>query len=219
VSRSRRAITPIGRLAVAAAMVGLSPAVAACDAGNNAPTTQYHVQSAGVDSAVQGIDIRDAFVLGAPNAAPLAAGQSAGVFLALYNNGSSADRLLSVTAPGTAKSVVLPTGGISLGADQAVYLTGPKPKIVLTGILHNVTSQSVRITLDFLNAGTLTLTLPVLPRTDDYATFLPPPSPSPSPTGTATSKNKHGASTATPTAPATPSTTAPGTSATPTPTP
>jgi copper(I)-binding protein len=179
VSRSHRAVRPIGRLAVAAAIAGLACGVTACDAGNNAPTLEYHPQSTGLDTAVHGLSIIDAFVLGAPNGS-LNAGQSAGLFLALSNK-SSYDRLMGVSAPGVAKSVLLPAGGVSLQQYQTVYLTGPKPSIVLTGLLHPLASGSiVHVTLSFVNAGSVTLSLPVIPRTDDYATFAPAPAPSPS---------------------------------------
>jgi copper(I)-binding protein len=208
VSRSRRAFAPIGRLAIAAAVVGLIPGVAACDAGTNAPTSQYHPQSDGVDTVINGVEIRDAFVLGAPLGSSLAAGQSAGIFLALFNDGST-DRLLSITAPGTAKSALLPPGGIALPIQQAVYLTGPAPKIVLTGLTHSLPAGgSIRVTLSFLNAGSITVSLPVIPRADDYATFSPAPKPTPSvsPTknakpGTATSPSATPSATAASTAP------------------
>jgi copper(I)-binding protein len=179
VSRSRRGFAPFGRLAVAAAVVGLVPAAGACDAGNNAPTTQFHPQSVGVDAMVHGIDIKDAFVLGAQLGASLPAGKTAGLFLALINVGGSLDRLVSVTAPGTATSVVLPPGGIVLHSQQAAYLVGPEPRLVLDGLIHPLAGgQTVRITLDFMKAGTVTLTVPVLPRSNDYATFSPAPNPS-----------------------------------------
>jgi copper(I)-binding protein len=206
VSRSRRRFAPPGRLAAAAVAVAcLAPAVAACDAGNNAPTLQFHPQSAGIDTVVSGIRIEDAFVLGSTGYSPLRPGESAGFYLALINEGSP-DRLVSVTASGTATSVTLPAGGIALATDHAVYLTGPKPVIVLTKLTRALDNGStVTLRLNFLNAGSFPLTVPVLPRSSDYATFAaaPPPTPSASPTATAT-----GAATATPST--TPSTGATG---------
>jgi copper(I)-binding protein len=181
VSPSRWAATPIGRLVIAAAIVGLAGGVTACDAGTNAPTLEFHPQSDGVDTAVHGIKILDAFVLGAPSGS-LAAGQSAGLFLALYNDGNSADSLIGVSAAGVARSVTLPAGGIGLPSQQAVYLTGPKPTLVLTGLLHALPSGgAVQITLSFLNAGSISLDLPVLERAGAYQTFSPAPAPAVSP--------------------------------------
>ncbi len=180
-SRSRRASTPLGRLAVAAAVAALVAGVTGCEAGNNAPTLEFHPQSEGIDTVVHEIKITDAFVLGAQIGATLSPGQSAGFFLGLFNNGSP-DRLMSVTAPGTAKSVTLPAGGIELRSFQPVYLTRPVPRIILTGLTRSLSGgQTVRLTLNFLNTGSVSLTVPVLPRAYDYATFSPPPAPSPTP--------------------------------------
>jgi copper(I)-binding protein len=216
VSRSRRGFTPASRLAAAVAVACLVPGVAACDAGDNAPTLQFHPQSAGIDAVVHGIRIDDAFVLGSASEASLPPGKSAGFYLALVNEGSP-DRLVSVTAPGTAASVTLPAGGVALGTNQAAYLTGPKPKIVLTKLTRVLaTGSTVRITLNFLNAGSYSLTVPVLSRSSDYATFSPVPvasptvktskSATPGATNTAT-----GPAVSTTDIPATPSTTPTGT--------
>lgn len=197
-SRSRRAVTPIGRLAIAAVIAGLATGVSACEAGNNAPTLEYHPQSAGLDAVTHGIKIINAFVLGAATGA-LPAGHSAGVFMAMYNQGNSPERLTGASAPGVAKSVTVPAGGVALPPHQAVYLTGPQPQIVLTGLLHPLPAGgSIHVTFTFSEAGNVTLTLPVLPRTNEYGTFSPAPVPSPSPTA---SRGKHG--TGTPTASAT----------------
>jgi hypothetical protein len=190
VSRSRRAVTPIGRLAIAAAIAGLAIGVSACEAGNNAPTLEYHPQSAGLDVMVHGIRITNAFVLGWANE-PVPAGQSAGVFLALYNQGRSAERLTGASAPGVAKSVTVPAGGVALPPSQSVRLTGPKPEILLTGLLHPLASGgAIKVTLTFSGAGNVSVTLPVLPRSDYYSTFSPAPPPA-TPTPTA-SPAKHG---------------------------
>lgn len=208
-SRSRRGFTPASRLAAAVAAACLVPGVAACDAGDNAPTLEFHPQSAGIDTVVHGIRIDDAFVLGSASAPSLPPGKSAGFYLALVNEGSP-DRLVSVTAPGTAASVTLPAGGIALGTNQPAYLTGPEPKIVLTKLTRVLANGStVRITLNFLDAGSYSLTVPVLSRLSDYATFSPAPvasvktskSASPGPTSTATLP-----ATSTTNIPATPST-------------
>jgi copper(I)-binding protein len=200
VSRSRRGFVPSGRLAAAVAVACLVPAVAACDAGNNAPTLEFHPQSAGIDAMVQGIKIDNAFVLGSSGSG-LRPGQSAGFFLFLLNEGKRADQLVSVTAPGTATSVTLPKGGVPLGPFQAAYLTGPKPEIVLTKLTRVLANGStVTLTLNFLNAGSYTMTVPVMPRNSEYSTFAPAPvATSPSPTPTTTGKHGHtGTATATP---------------------
>jgi len=212
VSRSRRPFRPIGRLAVAVAAACLTAGLTACEAGNNAATlSQYHPSNDGANVVAHGIKINDGFVLGAPIGLTLAAGQNAGVFLSLYNMGRP-DRLVNAAAPGAAASVQLPLGGIALPSTQAVYLTGPVPKIVLTGLTHPLPSGgTIPLVLHFVNAGNVKLTLPVFPRADYYATFSPAPTPSPTPSGT-----KHGKGTGGPGAAPTAS---PGASVTPSPSP
>ena len=120
-------------------------------------------------------------------------------------------RSVSISAPGTATSVTLPAGGIGLGTNVPVYLTGPKPVIVLTKLTHALDNGStVKITLNFLNAGSVSMTVPVLPRSSDYATFSPAPvptTPSAKPSTPTTRVNSGATSTATPTS----STTTPST--------
>jgi len=212
VSRSRRPFRPIGRLAVVVAAACLTAGLTACEAGNNAATlTQYHPANDGANIVAHGIKINDGFVLGPQVGSTLAVGQNAGVFLALYNAGR-ADRLVSAAAPGTAASVQLPPGGIALPATQGVHLTGPAPKIVLTNLTHPLQGgETILLVLHFINAGDVRLTLPVIPRSDYYATYSPAPSPTPTPSAT-----KHGKGTA---GPGATSTASPGGSATPSPSP
>ena len=204
---SHRIGGPRGLLVLAIA--ALIPALAGCEAGTNAPTQQWHQPTDGAGTEFNNIAIRNVFVLGAPIGQAIRAGQSAGVFLAMINNGSS-DRLVSITAPGTAKSVKLPGGTVSLGSQKAVFLTGPAPKVVLEDLSRPLSGgTTVKLVLTFQNAASVTLVVPVMPRAQYYSTFSPPPTPTPSPS--LTTRRHHGA-TPTPTATPTPS-------ASPTPTP
>jgi copper(I)-binding protein len=140
------------------------------------------------------------FVLGAAIGSTIKVGGSAGVFLALINDGS-ADRLVKISAPGTAKSVTLPGGSVSLASQKAVLLTGPAPKVVLEGLIRPLTGGStVRLVLTFQNASSVSMTVPVMPRAQYYSTFSPP-SPSPS----ATPKGKKSSASPSPSASASPS--------------
>ena len=174
---SRSALTLRRLLALTA--IATLPAVAGCEA-----SLTWHQPTPAASAAVNGIDINDMFVLGTAAGSALPAGGSAGVFLALTNTGP-ADRLLGITAPGSAASVQLPSGGIRLGASQSAFLTGPSPKIVLRHLMKRLSGgQSIRMVLDFANAGVVTVNVPVLPRTGNYASYSPaPPSPRPSATG------------------------------------
>lgn len=173
--RSRRGVWSLrGFVAVAAA--GLIPAIAGCEAGNNAPTQQWHQPTPGVSAIVDNtIRINNMFVLGPVPGFTLPRGASAGVFLALSNDGAP-DRLIRINAPSAATSVLVPSGGISVGSNQSLFLTGPAPRVLLqhlTRTLHG--GQFVRVNMDFANAGHVSLLVPVMPRAAFYATFSPAP--------------------------------------------
>ena len=169
------------RRLVILAIAALIPALAGCEAGYNAPTQQWHQPTDGTAAVHNNISIANAFVLGAPLGEKIPVGHSAGVFLALTNMGSS-DRLLSVSAPGTARSVTLPGGAVPLPSQRSVRLTGPAPEVVMQDLTRPLTGGStVRLVMVFQKAGALTLVLPVMPQAQYYSTFSPPAAPVPSP--------------------------------------
>lgn len=196
------------RRACAVAAAAVLPVLAGCEAGNNAPVLQWHPPTAGASKTVVPLGangylaIRNVFVLGAPPTTSLPAGSSTGLFLALVNSGPH-DRLLRVSAPGTATSVTVPPGGVNLPRDVSALLTGPAPEIVLNGLTRSLSGgTNVQILLTFKNAGVQRMSVPVIPKADFYATYSPAPSPTPTPARTG--KHRAGASpTATPTASAT----------------
>ncbi len=173
------------RALVVVMAAGLALAIAGCEAGDAAPTQHWHPPTAGASTIVNNvIRINNVFVLGAPPAASLPAGSSAGLFLALANSGA-ADRLLAVTAPGTALAVQMPAGGVGIATNQSVLLTGPAPQVVLRGLLHQIRGgQNVRVVLHFLRAGAVSMVVPVMPRAQFYSTFSPAPAPPPTPSAT-----------------------------------
>jgi copper(I)-binding protein len=183
---SNRAAAPLRALAVAAA-AALVPAIAGCEAGFNAPTQQWHQPSAGASAVVNGeIQINNVFVLGTAPAFSLPQGGSAGLFLALNNEGGP-DRLIAITAPGAATAVQMPGGGVRLASQQSVLLTGPAPQVILRGLTRRLDGgQHILIVLRFLRAGTVTMQVPVMPRAQWFATYSPaPPVVRPSPSGSA----------------------------------
>lgn len=184
---------PRGLLLVAAA--ALIPAIAGCEAGNDAPTLQFHYPTDAAGTVVGALSIRNVFVLGAPLGSNLAKGESASVFLALINTGTP-DKLVSISAPGTATSVMLPAGGVPVVLGHPVYYAGPAPEVVLRDLTRTVRSGStIRLVLTFQKAGPITLTVPVMPRAAQYATFAPPKA-----TPSATVAGPHSATTPSPSA-------------------
>ena len=181
----------------------LVPVLAGCEAGNNAPTLEFHPAAAGVSTTVNGITIDNAFVLGPALGATLPAGGQAGAFLALTapNN----DRLVSVSAPGSAASVKVTGGPVDLPPYQLVDLGGPSPEIVLTGLTSPLSGgEMVNLVLNFATAGPVALTVPVEPQAYDFATYSPPAIPAPTATATPTA---HASPTTSPSASASPSAT------------
>lgn len=183
-------------IAVTAALI---PLIAGCEAGNNAPTLQWHQPTDGTGLTVGSITISNAFVLGAPIGTSLLKGQNAGLFLGLTNIGPAADQLVSVSAPGTARSVSVPGNTVRLASQHAVLLTGPAPRLILEHLLHPLTGGTVvSIVLRFANAGAVHLQVPVMPRAQYFTTLQPAPSSTPTPSRTP------GAPTPTPTASSSP---------------
>lgn len=156
------------------------PAIAGCEAGQDAPTLEFHPSSSGAQAEFNNISISDAFVLGAPGDSAVPAGGSASLFLGLYNNGSSEDKLQSVTADGSAASVTIKGGGVSIPASSAANLTGPEPEIVLKDLAQPISGgQDIPVTFTFANAGSKTLDVPVESQADYYSTYSPPPGTTP----------------------------------------
>ena len=172
------------------ALAVLVPALAGCEAGFNAPTLTYHPAAFGGYATHDGITIDNAFVLASTSGAAV---PRAGAFFAVTSQ--DGDRLVSISAPGTASSVTIAGGAVNLPPQAPVDLTGPVPKVVLTG-LSSTLSAGAAITMNFTfaRAGTVTMQVPVEPQSYEYATFSPPPA-LPTPTATAS-----GSGTASPTA-------------------
>jgi copper(I)-binding protein len=208
VIRARYGKTAAGRLLLGAGVLALLiPAIAGCEAGNGAPTLEFHPANFGANTTFNGIQITNAFVLGAPNGSTLPSGSAAGLFVSLYNSGSGSDTLLGATAPGTAGSISLSTGTVPLAANAApVNLTGPEPKVVLEDLSQPLRGGSfIPVTFDFQHAGTVTLQVPVEAKAFQWATFSPPAAATPgaatpgaTPSGTATPGAAVSTATATP---------------------
>ena len=186
------------------ALAVLVPALAGCEAGYNAPTLEYHPAAFGAYAMKNGVSISNAFVLGPPLNGPTVAGGRAGVFLSI--TAQDGDKLVSASAPGTASAVQILGGPVSVPAVGSADLTGPVPRVVMTGLANPLQGGDlVKLNLTFAEAGTIAMTVPVQPKAYEYATFSPPPTPSPPPAKKANPSASASASgSVTPTATATP---------------
>jgi copper(I)-binding protein len=185
----------------------LVPALAGCEAGLNAPTLEFHPAAFGAYTDKNGISISNAFVLGPPLHGPAVAGGRAGVFLSI--TAENGDRLVSVSAPGTAAAAKITGGSVNLPSQVPVNLTGPVPKVVLVALANPLQGgETVTLNFTFAEAGAVTLAVPVEPQAYEYSTFSPPPTPAPAPTkkkaNPSASASASASGSATPTATATP---------------
>jgi copper(I)-binding protein len=156
----------------------LVPALAGCEAGLNAPTLEFHPAAFGAYTDKNGISISNAFVLGPPLHGPAVAGGRAGVFLSI--TAENGDRLVSVSAPGTAAAGKITGGSVNLPAQVPVNLTGPVPRVVLVALANPLQGgETVTLNFTFAEAGAVTLAVPVEPQAYEYSTFSPPPTPAP----------------------------------------
>ena len=173
--------------------------IAGCEAGNDAPTLEFHPASVGASTTFNGISINDVFVLGAPLGATVPTGSSASLFLSLYNGGTGDDELTGVHATGWASSVQVTGGTVSIPVQSEVNLTGPEPQLVLSDLAKPLSGgEAIPLTLDFAHAGSVTLDVPVEAQSYYFSSYSPPPIVVPSATATAT-PTASGTATATPT--------------------
>jgi copper(I)-binding protein len=217
VIRASSGKTAAGRLLLGAGVLALLiPAIAGCEAGQDAPTLEFHPASAGAQTTFNGIKITNAFVLAAPVGSTVPSGSSASMFVSLYNTGDNSDALLSATAP-AAGNVSLSGGTVALPANSApVNLTGPEPKVVLENLTKPLRGgATIPVTFRFQHAGQVTLQVPVEPQSYEWSTYSPPAS---APAGgAAAGAAPHSTGTATPVTGAS-STASPGGTASATPT-
>ena len=166
------------------AIAVLVPVLAGCEAGQDAPTLEYHPANFAANTVKGGISLSNVFVLGPGLGGQLPAGGQAGVFLSVTSQ-SGNDQLVSVSAPGTARSVTLAGAPISLAAQAPVDLSGPEPEVVMSGLTRPLRGgQAVTMDFTFARAGTIILQVPVEPHAYEYATFSPPAAPAPSASAT-----------------------------------
>jgi hypothetical protein len=175
-NRGGHTVTRWNRRLLVGALAILVPALAGCEAGFNAPTLEFHQASFGVSTIVDGINIDNVFVLGPAPGSTLQAGGQAALFMSL--EASNSDQLTSIGAPGTATSVQLGNGPITLSPNTLVDLGGPAPLLTLDGLTNPLSGgEMVKLQLNFATAGQVTLVVPVEPAAYEFATYSPAPTP------------------------------------------
>ena len=95
--------------------------------------------------------------------------------------------------PSATSTVQLPNdSAVTLPPHTTVLLTGPEPQVLLRDLTRAVPGGTFFDTvLTFQNAGSVTLSVPVMPASVPYATFSPAPTPTPTPTPTVTATPGH----------------------------
>jgi copper(I)-binding protein len=175
-NRGGHTVTRWNRRLLVGALAILVPALAGCEAGLNAPTLEFHPAAVGVSTMVDGINIDNVFVLGPGLGSTLQAGGQAGLFMSLQ--APNGDQLTSISAPGTASSVQLGNGPITLNPNTLVNLGGPAPLLTLDGLTNPLSGgETVQLVLNFATAGTVKLMVPVVPAAYEFATYSPAPTP------------------------------------------
>lgn len=165
-----RPIRPLLALAVAAALT-------ATGCGTIDPMPIPDTVAAGNNASAGDVDVRNVFVLGPAPGTTIPAGGAAPVFVSLVNDGVRPDRLVSVSAPGTAASATITGGGIDLPVHRLVP-GGPHPWIMLEKLARPVSgNDTVRVVFELRDAGTVTVDAPVMADTGSYTTFSPTPAP------------------------------------------
>lgn len=167
----------VPRRALRAAAIAVCGAVAlaGCGAAHTMPVPK--AVGGGNNASAGDVLIRNVFILGPTPGQVLPRGGSAALFASFVNDGTAPDRLVRVSAPGTAGSASIQGDGIDLPSRRLVP-GGPTPHIMLeklTKPLHG--NETVKIALTFRDAGTVTMSAQVMTRTGPYATFAPSPSP------------------------------------------
>jgi copper(I)-binding protein len=181
------------RRVVAVAIAGalaIAPAVSACGAGREPQTAAPTQLTEGVNVTTKnGMAVRNLFVLGPAPGQQLPAGSATAVYAYMVNNSTDGrpDRLISVTAPGTAQSAQIQGGAINLPYQQLVRLGTADPTGLTTPLvtLQNLTApltggEPIKLTLQFERSGALEATVLVVPRSGSYATYAPAPTITPS---------------------------------------
>lgn len=175
-------MTRTSRLRVLAvvALLAVAPALAACGAGADANLAQPYLPTEAAETSKNGITVAQAFILGPDSGQTLPAGSAAPLYLTMVNGNPAADQLTGIATDPQAASSARASGPIPLPPQVLVKSANPTPQILIEGIREPLMGgESMRLTLQFQNAGAITMDVPVITRSREFATLQPAPSASP----------------------------------------
>ncbi|MBF8189999.1 copper chaperone PCu(A)C [Nonomuraea sp. K274] len=166
--------------------------LAGCGAGVGATTNKPYAPNEaqvlienGAYGSSRGIHIPQAFILGPDSGSQLAWRGSAPIYLNILNTAGTPDTLQAASA-GSMGTVKI-TAPIQLPSNQLVNTGKPAPQIMLEAIPKSLRGgESIKLDLQFANAGIMSMNVPVVTRSREFATYPPAPNATPPATPTAT---------------------------------
>ncbi len=173
-----------GRRIACVALLAAIP-LTACAAGYQAETSRERTTLTSVATAKGDLTLRNIFFVG-----PASAGDDLPLYLAIFNGGTTTDKLLTVSSSVSSGGFV-PTNNAISGNGQLFYNEGDGSVPELTGMKGLVrVGQTVTVTLTFQQAGEVTVAVPI----EDATAGLSAPSPIPTPSSSASASPSTSAS-------------------------
>jgi copper(I)-binding protein len=164
---------PGWRIACAALLAAIP--LTACAAGYQAETSRERTTLTSVSAAQGNLTLRNIFFVG-----PASSGDSMPLYMAIFNGGTSSDTLMSISSSSFSGGFV-PTNASIQANGQRYYNEGDGDVPQLIGAKNRVrVGQTVTVTLNFQQAGELTIAVPIEAATDGLPGPSPTPTPSPS---------------------------------------
>ena len=196
-----------GRRIACVALLAAIP-LTACAAGYQAETSRERTTLTSVSAAKGNLTLRNIFFVG-----PASSGENMPLYLAIFNGGTSSDKLMSISSSSFSGGFV-PSDASIRANGQKYYNQGDGDVPQLIGAKNQVrVGQTVNVTLNFQQAGELTISVPVEAATNGLPG--PSPTPTPSPTETASSSPSASPSAASSASPSAASSASPSVSASP----
>lgn len=125
--------------------------------------TEFFNPNFGANGIINGVLLRDAFIVGGRAGAPLQPGADAPLYVTMVNNRAQPDTLVAVTAARMFTDARVHGGAVDIQPNDLV-VGGPVPQARLVGLTRQLRSGSfIDVDFTFRRAGRLRLQVPVLP--------------------------------------------------------